>query len=124
MEILLINYHKNKYNTPKYRFVVRFSDKDIVSQIIYATLAGAVTLATAYSHKLSWSILCVTYHVGPSLARQVLKQLEMDDEYVGSEEATGEIIVWSQVNPLLLLLLGCSYSLSILKLFVVRFYHF
>jgi large subunit ribosomal protein L5e len=29
---------KNKYNTPKYRFVVRFTNKDVITQIIYATI--------------------------------------------------------------------------------------
>ncbi|KAE8694866.1 60S ribosomal protein L5-1 [Hibiscus syriacus] len=32
--IRLINQDKNKYNTPKYRFVVRFSNKDITAQIV------------------------------------------------------------------------------------------
>ncbi|GLJ27550.1 hypothetical protein SUGI_0540480 [Cryptomeria japonica] len=84
-------------------------------QIIYATLAGDVTLATAYSHKLSWYGLedvltnyAVTYYVDPSLACQLLKQLEMDDEDVGSED-TGED---HSVEPSesIILLLGCSYS--------------
>lgn len=29
----LVTQDKNKYNTPKYRFVVRFSNKDIVCQV-------------------------------------------------------------------------------------------
>ena len=32
-QILLTNQDKNKYNTPKYRFVVRFTNKDIIAQI-------------------------------------------------------------------------------------------
>lgn len=43
---------KNKYNSPKYRFVVRFTNKDIVCQIIYAKVRGDVVLAAAYSHEL------------------------------------------------------------------------
>lgn len=50
--IRLINQDKNKYNTPKYRFVVRFTNKDIVAQIISATIAGDVVMAAAYSHEL------------------------------------------------------------------------
>jgi large subunit ribosomal protein L5e len=30
----LITQDKNKYNTPKYRLVVRFTNKDIVCQVI------------------------------------------------------------------------------------------
>lgn len=29
----LINQDKNKYNSPKYRFVVRFTNKDIICQV-------------------------------------------------------------------------------------------
>uniref|UniRef100_A0A0D6R3Q2 Large ribosomal subunit protein uL18 C-terminal eukaryotes domain-containing protein n=1 Tax=Araucaria cunninghamii TaxID=56994 RepID=A0A0D6R3Q2_ARACU len=93
----LINQDKNKYNTPKYRFVVRFSNKDICAQIIYATLAGDVTMAAAYSHELPQYGLEVgltnyaaAYCTGLLMARRLLKKLEMDEEYVGVEEATGE----------------------------------
>lgn len=79
--IRLINQDKNKYNTPKYRFVVRFvcidvvsffcvfhfvmiisvsllndvpyqTNKDINAQIISASLAGDLVLASTYSHEL------------------------------------------------------------------------
>jgi len=95
--IRLINQDKNKYNTPKYRFVVRFTNKDIVAQIISATIAGDVVMAAAYSHELPRYGLAVgltnyaaSYCTGLLLARRVLKQLEMDAEYEGQVEATGE----------------------------------
>ncbi|PWS22783.1 hypothetical protein DKP78_16580, partial [Enterococcus faecium] len=50
--IRLTNQDKNKYNTPKYRFVVRFTNKDITAQIVYATIAGDIVMAAAYSHEL------------------------------------------------------------------------
>uniref|UniRef100_A0A2P2MT98 60S ribosomal protein L5A n=1 Tax=Rhizophora mucronata TaxID=61149 RepID=A0A2P2MT98_RHIMU len=95
--IRLINQDKNKYNTPKYRFVVRFTNKDIVAQIISASIAGDMVLASAYSHELPQYGLEVglknyaaAYCTGLLLARRVLKTLEMDDEYQGNVEATGE----------------------------------
>eukprot|EP00252_Welwitschia_mirabilis_P013865 TRINITY_DN3063_c0_g2_i1.p1 TRINITY_DN3063_c0_g2~~TRINITY_DN3063_c0_g2_i1.p1 ORF type:complete len:298 (+),score=56.57 TRINITY_DN3063_c0_g2_i1:148-1041(+) len=95
--IRLINQDKNKYNTPKYRMVVRFSNRDIVAQIIYATIAGDIVLAAAYSHELprygvpvGLTNYAAAYCTGLLLARRVLKKLEMDEEYVGNEEATGE----------------------------------
>ncbi|KAK8939409.1 60S ribosomal protein L5 [Platanthera guangdongensis] len=95
--IRLINQDKNKYNTPKYRFVVRFSNKDIVAQIISATIAGDLILSAAYSHELPHYGLAVgltnyaaAYCTGLLLARRVLKKLEMDEEYEGNVEATGE----------------------------------
>nr|AFK41086.1 unknown [Medicago truncatula] len=95
--IRLINQDKNKYNTPKYRFVVRFTNKDIVAQIVSASIAGDIVLAAAYSHELPHFGLKVgltnyaaAYCTGLLLARRVLKTLEMDEEYEGNVEATGE----------------------------------
>ncbi|KAJ0809557.1 putative ribosomal protein L5 eukaryotic/L18 archaeal [Helianthus annuus] len=50
--VRLINQDKNKYNTPKYRYVVRFTNKDITAQVISATIAGDIVLASAYAHEL------------------------------------------------------------------------
>ncbi|KAL5171663.1 60S ribosomal protein L5-2 [Glycine soja] len=95
--IRLINQDKNKYNTPKYRFVVRFSNKDIVAQIISASIAGDIVLAAAYAHELpryglevGLTNYAAAYCTGLLLARRVLKTLEMDEEYEGNVEATGE----------------------------------
>ncbi|GAV68398.1 Ribosomal_L18p domain-containing protein/Ribosomal_L18_c domain-containing protein [Cephalotus follicularis] len=95
--IRLINQDKNKYNTPKYRFVVRFTNKDIIAQIISASIAGDLVLAAAYSHELPHYGLEVgltnyaaAYCTGLLLARRVLKTLEMDEDYEGNVEATGE----------------------------------
>ncbi|XP_020207055.2 60S ribosomal protein L5-like, partial [Cajanus cajan] len=46
------NQDKNKYNTPKYRFIVRFTNKDIIAQIVSASIAGDIVLAVAYAHEL------------------------------------------------------------------------
>ncbi|KAL0432876.1 UNVERIFIED_CONTAM: 60S ribosomal protein L5 [Sesamum latifolium] len=95
--IRLINQDKNKYNTPKYRFVVRFTNKDIVAQIVSASITGDMVLAAAYAHELpryglevGLSNYAAAYCTGLLLARRVLKTLEMDDEYQGNVEATGE----------------------------------
>ncbi|KAJ6379296.1 hypothetical protein OIU76_016006 [Salix suchowensis] len=95
--IRLINQDKNKYNTPKYRYVVRFSNKDIVAQITSATIAGDIVLASAYAHELpryglevGLTNYAAAYCTGLLLARRVLKMLEMDEEYEGNVEATGE----------------------------------
>ncbi|KAK6937924.1 Ribosomal protein L5 eukaryotic/L18 archaeal, partial [Dillenia turbinata] len=95
--IRLINQDKNKYNTPKYRFVVRFSNKDIVAQITSASIAGDMVLAAAYSHELpryglevGLTNYAAAYCTGLLLARRVLKMLEMDEEYQGNLESLGE----------------------------------
>ncbi|MED6221084.1 60S ribosomal protein L5 [Stylosanthes scabra] len=95
--IRLINQDKNKYNTPKYRFVVRFTNKDIVAQITSASIAGDIVLAAAYAHELpryglevGLTNYAAAYCTGLLLARRVLKMLEMDEEYQGNVEASGE----------------------------------
>ncbi|KAI4356229.1 hypothetical protein L6164_000267 [Bauhinia variegata] len=95
--IRLINQDKNKYNTPKYRFVVRFTNKDIIAQVTSASIAGDIVLAAAYAHelpnfglKVGLTNYAAAYCTGLLLARRVLKILEMDAEYEGNVEATGE----------------------------------
>ncbi|XP_039030681.1 60S ribosomal protein L5-like [Hibiscus syriacus] len=93
----LINQDKNKYNTPKYRFVARFTNKDIVAQIVHASISGDIVLAAAYAHELpryglevGLTNYAAAYCVGLLLARRTLKQLEMDADYEGNVEVTGE----------------------------------
>jgi len=95
--IRLTTQDKNKYNTPKYRYVVRFTNKDIVAQITYATLAGDIVLTSAYAHELpryglkgGLTNYAAAYCTGLLLARRHLKNFELDEDYVGNETATGE----------------------------------
>ncbi|KAG2260793.1 hypothetical protein Bca52824_080087 [Brassica carinata] len=95
--IRLINQDKNKYNTPKYRYVVRFTNKDITAQILSATIIGDIVLASAYAHELpryglkaGLTNYAAAYCTGILLAHRVLQMLDMDAEYEGNTEATGE----------------------------------
>jgi len=88
---------KNKYNTHKYRLVVRFSNKDITCQIVYAAIAGDVVVAAAYAHELPRYGLSVgltnyaaAYATGLLLARRVLTKFGLADTYKGQEEPDGE----------------------------------
>ncbi|VAI36205.1 unnamed protein product [Triticum turgidum subsp. durum] len=89
----LTNQDKNKYNTPKYRFVVRFTNKDVTAQIVYATIAGDIVMAAAYSHELpryglevGLTNYAAAYCTGLLLARRVLKNRDLDEEYEGNVE--------------------------------------
>jgi large subunit ribosomal protein L5e len=91
----LVIQDKNKYKTPKYRLVVRISNKDIVTQIVSADLTHDVILASAYSHelqnygvKLGLTNYAAAYATGLLLARRVNKKLNLD--YDGVEEVDGE----------------------------------
>jgi len=93
----LITQDKNKYNTPRYRLVVRFSNKDVTAQIIYSLVSGDRVLSAAYSHELKrygakagFTNYAAAYATGLLLARRLLTQLGLADKYKGSQEATGE----------------------------------
>lgn len=93
----LVLQDKNKYNSPKYRFVVRFTNTDIICQVAYAKIDGDHILAAAYAHelprygiKLGLTNYAAAYATGLLLARRVLQKLKLDTKYVGSVEATGE----------------------------------
>ncbi|KAK3792814.1 hypothetical protein RRG08_038544 [Elysia crispata] len=93
----LIFQDKNKYNTPKYRMIVRFTNKDIVCQIAYARIVGDVIVCAAYSHelprygvKVGLTNYAAAYCTGLLLARRLLKKFNLDETYTGQVEADGE----------------------------------
>merc|ERR1712167_34880 len=71
----LVAQDKNKYNSPKYRFVVRFSNKDITCQVMSSKICGDVCHAAAYCTGL----LC---------ARRLLQKYNLDKSFPGTEEVT------------------------------------
>ncbi|TPX18425.1 uncharacterized protein E0L32_011666 [Thyridium curvatum] len=93
----LITQAKNKYNAPKYRLVVRFTNRDIIMQIVTSEVSGDKVFCSAYSHELkaygiehgltNWS---AAYATGLLIARRVLKKLGLDETFTGVEEADGE----------------------------------
>lgn len=93
----LITQHKAKYGAPKYRLVVRFTNRDIICQIVTSEIVGDKVFCAAYSHELkrygikhgltNWA---AAYATGLLLARRTLKKLGLDDTFAGVEEADGE----------------------------------
>ncbi|RKP39437.1 ribosomal protein-like protein L5 [Dimargaris cristalligena] len=96
----LIVQAKNKYNSPKYRLVVRFTNADIICQIIYAKIQGDVVMCSAYAHELpkygvqvgltNWA---AAYCTGLLLARRVLAKLGLDTKYEGVTEVDGTVSI-------------------------------
>jgi large subunit ribosomal protein L5e len=91
----LVLQDKNKYQTPKYRFCVRFTNKDIICQIFSADMTHDVCIAAAYSHelpryglKVGLTNYAAAYCTGLLLARRVNKKFNLS--YDGVEEADGE----------------------------------
>jgi len=94
----LVIQEKNKYNTPKYRLIVRFSGKDVTCQIAYAKIGGDIVVTAAYSHelprfgvKLGLTNYAAAYCTGLLLARRHLKKLKLDETYQGVSDVTGEM---------------------------------
>lgn len=87
----------NKYGTPKYRLVVRFSNKKVTTQVVYSTTKGDRVFSAADSSELSkWGLTtgqasyAASYAVGLLIARRVLKQLKLDTIYKGVATADGK----------------------------------
>jgi large subunit ribosomal protein L5e len=94
----LVTQAKNKYNAPKYRLVVRFTNKDIIVQIVYARLQGDFVLTSAQSRELpkygikhgltNWA---AAYATGLLVARRALTKLGLADKYEGVTQPDGTI---------------------------------
>jgi large subunit ribosomal protein L5e len=91
----LIIQDKNKYNTPKYRFVVRFTNRDIICQIFAAGMTHDICLGHAYAHELpryglevGLTNYAAAYCTGLLLARRVNAKFGLD--YEGNTEVDGE----------------------------------
>ncbi|KAF3397931.1 hypothetical protein F1880_006017 [Penicillium rolfsii] len=101
----LITQAKNKYNAPKYRMVVRFTNRDIVTQIVYSEISGDKVFASAYAHELkrygitqgltNWA---AAYATGLLLARRTLSKLGLAEQFTGVEEANGEYTLTEAVE--------------------------
>lgn len=93
----LITQDQNKYGSPKYRLVVRFTNRYVIAQIVYAEIDSDKVLAHATSAELPRYGLsnglknyAAAYCTGLLVARRLLKKLGLDEIYEGIE-VTGEI---------------------------------
>jgi len=101
----LVTQDKNKYHSPKYRLVFRFTNTDVIGQIIYAKIEGDHVLAAAYAHelprygiKVGLTNYAAAYSVGLLLARRLLNKLKLDTTYTGAKESNGELYTVEDVE--------------------------
>lgn len=94
----MIKQDLNKYVAPKYRLVARITNSKVIAQVVYAELVGDKVLCQADSNELKkWGLTtgltsyAAAYATGLLLGRRLLKQLGMDDLYVGKKQADGEM---------------------------------
>jgi len=88
---------KNKYNTPKYRLIVRISNKTIICQVAYSRIEGDHIVCAAksselpnYGIKVGLANYAAAYCTGLLLARRLLKKFRLDKLYPGNLEVNGE----------------------------------
>jgi len=92
--------------------VVRFTNKDIIAQLIFSEIVGDKVVRAAYAHELpryglelGLTNYAAAYAVGLLLARRHLNALKLDNTFKGKEVADGEkysIIeegIESEANP-------------------------
>jgi large subunit ribosomal protein L5e len=96
----LVTQAKNKYNSPKYRLVVRFTNTDVICQIAYARIEGDVIVASAYSHelpqygvKVGLTNYAAAYCTGLLVARRILTKLGLADIYEGVTAPDGTLVL-------------------------------
>jgi large subunit ribosomal protein L5e len=90
---------KNKYQSPKYRLVVRFTNTKVICQIVYALVDGDRVLCQATSTELPRYGLNVglknystAYCTGLLVARRLLQKVGLDDLYEGNTEVDGSLV--------------------------------
>jgi len=93
--IRLVAQYKNKYDTKKFRLVVRKTNRDIICQIFSSDLTHDECLVSAYSHELKrYGIPCgltnypAAYCTGLLLARRLYAKLEKQNDCV--DEVNGD----------------------------------
>lgn len=94
---LVVN-DKDKYDTKKYRLVVRFTNRRVITSIVYSTIKGDMTVTAADSNELkNFGVKCgltnyaAAYATGLLLARRLLKDKQIDTTFKGVETADGKL---------------------------------
>lgn len=95
--VKMVRQDRNKYNTRKYRLVVRSTNQQIICQVVYATIVGDKTVAAATSKELTkfgipigHKNYAAAYATGLLVARRTLKFFGLDEAIKGKEELDGE----------------------------------
>jgi len=90
---------KNKYQSPKYRLIVRFTNRMVICQIAYSLVDGdrIMTQATStelprYGLKVGLKNYAAAYSTGLLAARRLLQKVGLDDVYEGNDEVDGEVV--------------------------------
>jgi len=87
----LVQQDKDKYNTPKYRLVVRITSTRVIAQVVSATIQGDKVFTQADSNELrrygvtaGLNNYAASYATGLLVARRLLKKVGLDTSYTGN----------------------------------------
>jgi large subunit ribosomal protein L5e len=92
---LVVN-DKHKYDAKKYRFVVRRTNRRVITSVVYSTMKGDMTMCTADSLELKrFGLTCgltnysAAYATGLLCARRLLKSKGLDSTFTGNDNVDG-----------------------------------
>lgn len=87
----LVQQDKDKYNTPKYRLVVRITSTRVIAQVVFSTIQGDKVFAASDSNELRRFGLTAglanyasAYATGLLVARRLLKKVGLEGTYAGN----------------------------------------
>jgi large subunit ribosomal protein L5e len=90
---------KNKYQSPKYRLVVRFTNRQVLCQVVYSLIDGDRIMSQAsslelprYGCKVGLKNYAAAYCTGLLCARRLLQKVGLGDVYEGNTEVDGAVI--------------------------------
>jgi len=93
----LVCQEKNKYDSKKYRLVIRRTNAQILCQVIFSTMTGDRVLCAAESLELKAYGLTAgltnysaAYCTGLLIARRLLKQVGLGELYGGAKKIDGD----------------------------------
>jgi len=95
--VKMVRQDRNKFNTRKYRLIVRFTNTKVICQIAYASIIGDHVICQANSTELEkygvpagYKNYAAAYATGLLVARRMLKKMGLADSIKGKEELDGE----------------------------------
>lgn len=87
---------KTKFGSPKYRLVVRITNRDVIAQVVHAKIVGDDVVQAAYSHELpafginfGLTNYAAAYATGLLVARRTLTKMNIADKFEGAKDVTG-----------------------------------
>ena len=96
----LVKQAKNKYNTPRYRFVVRFTNRYVICQVVYSLKDSDNVITSAYSSELpryGLSVGLKNYSAAYATGQRLLAAMSVDVD--GTKTALADLTRATRRSP-------------------------